>query len=55
MGAIIILEYRTLGTNMNFIKSLTSLVLNKENNRFSKDLCPPKTQCPNQFIKCPCL
>ena len=44
-----------LGTNMNFIKSLTSLVLNKENNRFSKDLCPPKTQCPNQFIKCPCL
>ena len=44
-----------LGTNMNFIKSLTSLILNKENNRFSKDLCPPKTQCPNQFIKCPCL
>ena len=44
-----------LGTNMNFIQSLTSLVLNKEKNRFSKDLCPPKTQCPNQFIKCPCL
>ena len=40
---------------MNFIKSLTSLILNKEKNRFSKDLCPPKTQCPNQFIKCPCL
>jgi ferrochelatase len=44
-----------LGTNKNFIESLTSLVLNKEKNRFSKDLCPPKTQCPNQFIKCPCL
>ena len=44
-----------LGTNMNFIQSLTSLVLNIEKNRISKDLCPPKTQCPNQFIKCPCL
>ena len=44
-----------LGTNMNFIESLTSLILNKEKNRLSKDLCPPKTQCPNQFIKCPCL
>ena len=44
-----------LGTNINFINSLSSLVLNKENHKLSNNLCPPKTQCPNQFTKCPCL
>jgi protoporphyrin/coproporphyrin ferrochelatase len=44
-----------LGTNEGFIKSLSSLVINKEDNKFSENLYPPKTQCPNIFKKCPCL
>ena len=44
-----------LGTNLNFINSLSNLVLNKDQNKFSKNLCPPKIQCPNHFTKCPCL
>ena len=44
-----------LGTNKNFISSLSSLVINKEKNKFSENLFPPKIRCPNKFIKCPCL
>ena len=44
-----------LGTNKNFINSLSSLVINKEENKFSENLFPPKIRCPNKFIKCPCL
>ena len=44
-----------LGTSPDFINSLCALVLNKEENKFAKNLYPPKTQCPNQFKKCPCL
>ncbi|MBD1141296.1 ferrochelatase [Pelagibacterales bacterium SAG-MED39] len=44
-----------LGTNSNFINSLSSLVINKEKNKFSEGLFPPKNQCPTQFKKCPCL
>jgi len=44
-----------LGTNLHFINSLSSLVLNKEQRKFSENLYPPKNQCPNQFRKCPCL
>ena len=44
-----------LGTNSDFINSLSSLVINKDNNKFSESLYPPKIQCPNQFIKCPCI
>tara|TARA_Y100000996_G_scaffold388303_1_gene347768 strand:- start:1033 stop:2058 length:1026 start_codon:yes stop_codon:yes gene_type:complete len=44
-----------LGTNLDFINSLSSLVINKEENKFSDNLYPPKIQCPNQFKKCPCL
>ena len=44
-----------LGVNSDFINSLSNLILNKEENKFSKNLYPPKTQCPNQFTKCPCL
>ena len=43
-----------LGTNPDFINSLSNLVINKEEYRFSKNLHPPKIQCPNQFTKCPC-
>jgi protoporphyrin/coproporphyrin ferrochelatase len=44
-----------LGTNKNFINSLSNLVINKSENKFSENLYPPKTQCPKQFLKCPCL
>ena len=44
-----------LGTNTDFINSLSNLVINKHKNKFSENLYPPKIQCPNQFTKCPCL
>ena len=44
-----------LGTNTDFINALSNLVINKSKNKFSNNLYPPKTQCPKQFLKCPCL
>ena len=44
-----------LGTNTNFINSLSSLIINKDQNKFNDNLYPPKVKCPNQFTKCPCL
>jgi ferrochelatase len=44
-----------LGTNENFIKAMSNLIINKQENNFDGELFPPKIQCPNQFIKCPCL
>ncbi len=44
-----------LGTNFNFINSLSNLVINKNGNKLTENLYPPETQCPNQFTKCPCL
>ena len=44
-----------LGTNPDFINSLSNLVIKKEENKISENLYPPKIQCPNQFTKCPCL
>tara|TARA_B100001142_G_C14220815_1_gene611443 strand:+ start:74 stop:1099 length:1026 start_codon:yes stop_codon:yes gene_type:complete len=44
-----------LGTNLSFINALSNLIIKKDKNKFSENLHPPKTQCPNQFIKCPCL
>ena len=44
-----------LGTNTDFINSLSNLVINKHKNKFSENLYPPKIKCPNQFNKCPCL
>ena len=43
-----------LGTNSEFINSLCNLVINKNENKFSESLYPPKIKCPNQFTKCPC-
>ena len=54
-GCIEYLRVPALGINKNFIKALASIVINKGENQFSENLYPPKTQCPNQFIKCPCL
>jgi|TARA_B100000427_G_scaffold297143_1_gene277315 ferrochelatase len=44
-----------LGTNENFIKSLSQLILTKEENKFNDYLYPPKIKCPTKFKKCPCL
>ena len=44
-----------LGTNENYIKAMSNLIINKQNYNFNGDLSPPKIQCPNQFKKCPCL
>ena len=44
-----------LGTNTNYIKAMSNLIINKQDYDFNGKLFPPKTQCPNQFKKCPCL
>jgi protoporphyrin/coproporphyrin ferrochelatase len=44
-----------LGTNENYIKAMTNLIINKQEHNFNGELFPPKIQCPNQFKKCPCL
>ena len=44
-----------LGTNENYIKTMSNLIIKKQDYNFNGELFPPKTQCPNQFTKCPCL
>ena len=44
-----------LGINEDFIKSLSNLIINKEDYNFNNKLYPPKIRCPNNFKKCPCL
>ena len=44
-----------LGTNKNYIKAMSDLIIKRKNYNFDGKLFPPKTQCPNQFKKCPCL
>ena len=44
-----------LGTNENYIKAMSNLIINKQDHHFNGELFPPKTQCPNQFKKCPCI
>ena len=44
-----------LGTNENYIKAMSNLIINKQDYNFNGKLFPPKVQCPNQFKKCPCL
>ena len=43
-----------LGTNENYIKAMSNLIINKQNYDFNGKLFPPKIQCPKQFKKCPC-
>ena len=54
-GCIDYMRVPALGTNTDFIGSLSSLIIKKDENKFSENLYPPKIQCPNQFTKCPCL
>ena len=44
-----------LGTNVNYIKAMSDLIINKQDYNFNGELFPPKFQCPNQFKKCPCI
>ena len=44
-----------LGTNENYIKAMSNLIINKKNYYLNGDIFTPKIQCPNQFKKCPCL
>ena len=44
-----------LGTNDYFIKAMADLIIKKEEYNFDNKLYPPKTRCPNNFKKCPCL
>ena len=44
-----------LGTNENYIKAMSDLIINIQDYNFNGELFPPKLQCPNQFKKCPCL
>ena len=44
-----------LGTNKNYIASMSNLIINKEDNNLNGKLFPPKIKCPNNFKKCPCL
>ena len=44
-----------LGTNDDFIKSMSELIITKEEYKFNQFLYPPKNKCPNHFKKCPCL
>ena len=44
-----------LGTNKYYIKAMSDLIIKKQDHYFNGVLFPPKIQCPNQFIKCPCL
>ena len=44
-----------LGTNINYIKAMSDLIINKQDYNFNGEIFPPKLQCPIQFKKCPCL
>ena len=44
-----------LGTNVNYIKAMSDLIINKQDYNFNGELFPPKLQCPKKFKKCPCL
>jgi ferrochelatase len=44
-----------LGTNEDFIKTMSELIIKKDEYKINENLYPPKTQCPSNFKKCPCL
>ena len=44
-----------LGTNEDFIKAMSELIVKKNEYKINEDLYPPKNQCPSNFKKCPCL
>jgi len=44
-----------LGINKDFIKSMSELIIKKNEYKINESLYPPKIQCPSNFKKCPCL
>ena len=54
-GCIEYIRIPALGINNNFVSALSNLVINKEVNKLTEQLFPPKIQCPSNFKKCPCL
>jgi ferrochelatase len=44
-----------LGVNEDFIKAISELIIKKNEYKINDNLYPPKTQCPSNFKKCPCL
>ena len=44
-----------LGTNEEFIKSMSELIIKKDEYKFNDNLYPPKIKCPSYLKKCPCL
>ena len=48
-------RFPALGTNEDFIKTMSELITKKNEYKFSENLYPPKIQCPSNFKKCPCL
>jgi ferrochelatase len=44
-----------LGTNEDFIKAMSELIIKKNEYKANENLYPPKVQCPTSFKKCPCL
>jgi ferrochelatase len=44
-----------LGINKDFIKAMSELIIKKNEYKINESLHPPKTQCPSNFKKCPCL
>jgi len=44
-----------LGTNEDFIEAISELIIKKEEYKFNENLHPPKTRCPSNLKKCPCL
>jgi len=44
-----------LGINEDFIKTMSELIIKKDEYKINENLYPPKIQCPSNFKKCPCL
>jgi protoporphyrin/coproporphyrin ferrochelatase len=44
-----------IGTNKDFIKAMSELIIRKNNYNFDGKIFPPKIHCPNNFKKCACL
>ena len=44
-----------LGTNEDFIKAMSELIIKKNEYKFNDYLYPPIIKCPSHFKKCPCL
>ena len=44
-----------LGINEDFIKTMSELIIKKNEYKINENLYPPKIQCPSNFKKCPCL